>query len=228
VAKAGICSVNGTGTVTIGIDDDANFFQVGGTGDLAGDDAGGGYIARQVVKKAYAAKLRAGEKTALLDGVMEMMGLKTPHDMHAFASGPGWGSNHRRPLIQLADRLAQAGDAVAARIFDNAGITCGLGVVGCAGYLNFRKEIVVIKAGTIWNVIGYPGLVDNFTRTVREGLANSIHAALPIRFELLEATPALGALFWAKELIDGEITPAYREEMRRFLSPEKYAELAGT
>jgi len=221
ISKAGICSINGSGTVSVGIDDAGEFLQVGGIGDLSGDEAGGGYIARSVVKAVYASLMRMGEKTSLAPETFKILELTTPQDLHNFINTRGWGMPNTRELIQLADKCAQAGDKTARRIFDHVGTVCAEGVVGCVRNLNFREEVVVVKAGSIWNVIGYDGMINNFARIIRENLTQRV------RFELLESTPALGAMFWAKELLDGEINPTYRSEMRAFLSPEKYAELAG-
>jgi N-acetylglucosamine kinase-like BadF-type ATPase len=221
VSSSGICSINGSGTVSLGIDDTGKLLQVGGIGDLSGDAAGGGHISAMAIKMVYRYFFRTGQKTSMAPGVLEIFNLKDPADLHAAINSYGWRAASTRALIQLADKEAQKGDAVAAKIFDDVGISCGEGVVGCAQHLTFNNEIVVVKAGSIWNVIGYTGMVDNFMRVIREG------CKLPVRFELLETTPALGALFWAKEILDGTIDPQYRKEMRQFLSPEKYNELAG-
>lgn len=224
VSKAGICSINGSGAVIIGIDDEGEFLQVGGIGELSGDEAGGSYIARQTIKAAYHSLYRAAGKTDLVEGVFNLLGIKTGQQLHTYISTHSWSMPNIRELIQLTDKLAQNGDKAAQKIFDDIGINCAEGVIGCAQSLTFKNEIVVVKAGSIWNVIGYPGMVDNFTRTVCKGLTQNLVQC--VRFELLESTPALGAMFWAKELIDGDIDPIYRAEMRAFLSPEKYAELA--
>jgi N-acetylglucosamine kinase-like BadF-type ATPase len=221
IASSGVCSINGSGTVTLGIDDTGKLLQVGGIGGLSGDAAGGGHISSMAVKMVYHAFFRAGKKTSMADGVLNLMKLNGPEELHAAINRYGWRSGISRELIQLADREAQAGDEVAMKIFDDMGVSMAEGVVGCVQNLTFNGEIVVVKAGSIWNVIGYKGMIDHYVRTIREGIKN------PVRFELLETTPALGALFWAKELLDGSISPKYREEMRSFLTPEKYAEIAG-
>jgi N-acetylglucosamine kinase-like BadF-type ATPase len=220
VASSGVCSINGSGTVTLGVDDEGKVLQVGGIGNLSGDAAGGGHISGMAIKMVYHAYYRTGKKTSMAPGVKELLGIKDPQDFLTAINSYSWRGETTRGLIQLADREAQKGDEVAARIFDDMGISCAEGVVGCVQNLSFKNEVVVVKAGSIWNVISYPGMVDNFVRVIREGID------LPVRFELLETTPSLGALFWAKELLDEKSDPRYREEMRKFLSPEKYDELA--
>ena len=223
ITEAGVCAINGTGDVVVGIDNDGKFLQVGGIGELSGDNGGGGIIARKVVTAAYKSHFRAGVATALLPGVLKILNITTPDELPAAINALGYGPNREqtRVLVQLADAEAQSGDKTAQKILDDVGLTCAEGVVGCVRNLNFRGEVVVIKAGSIWNVIGYPGMIQAFTDYVQK------NCELPVRFELLESTPALGAVFWAKELLDGKVAPAYREELRRFLSLEKYEELAG-
>jgi N-acetylglucosamine kinase-like BadF-type ATPase len=220
VSSSGVCSICGSGTVTLGIDDNGSLLQVGGIGNLSGDAAGGGHISGMVIKMVYHAYYRAGKKTSMAQGAIDILGIKGPEEFLTAINGYGWRGPSTRALIQLADREAQAGDEVAAKIFDDMGISMAEGVVGCVRNLTFGGEVVVVKAGSIWNVIGYTGMIDNYERVIREGLTQ------PVRFELLETTPALGALFWAKEILDGTIDPKYREGLRGFLTPEKYAELA--
>jgi len=220
IASSGVCSICGSGTVTLGIDDTGSLLQVGGIGNLSGDAAGGGHISGMVIKMVYHSVFRAGKETSMTRETMDILGMKGPRDFLTAINNYSWRGASTRALIQLADREAQKGDTVAAQIFDDMGVSCAEGVVGCVRNLTFNCEVVVVKAGSIWSVIGYKGLVDRFTQTVREGLTQ------PVRFELLETTPALGALFWAKEMADGAIDPGYRKEMRSFLSPERYAELA--
>ena len=49
----GICSINGTGTVTVGVDDRGQFLQVGGVGYISGDEAGGSFIVRRTYQAVY-------------------------------------------------------------------------------------------------------------------------------------------------------------------------------
>jgi N-acetylglucosamine kinase-like BadF-type ATPase len=223
IASSGVCAINGSGVVVVGIDDDDKFLQVGGIGELSGDAGGGGFIARQAILAVYKSYFRAGDKTTFAPAVFKALNIDDPYDMPTVINDMGYRLSMSKEMIRILDEAAINGDRVAGKIFDDVGINCAEGVVGCVRNLSFRDEVVVVKAGSIWNVVGYTGLVDSFVEYIEKNLAPR-----KVRFELLEATPALGALFWAMELYNGKVDPQYREEMRKFLSPEKYAELAGS
>ena len=58
----GVCSINGTGTSVSGIGKDGKTIQVGGIGDITGDEAGGRFLSRKVVRKAFDEVMRFGKK----------------------------------------------------------------------------------------------------------------------------------------------------------------------
>lgn len=68
----GVCSINGTGTVNVGIDEDGNWMQVGGIGYVAGDEGGGSYLARAAVRLAFDECFRFGPSTNITRSVFEM------------------------------------------------------------------------------------------------------------------------------------------------------------
>ena len=65
----GVCSINGTGTVNVGIDEDGNWMQVGGIGYVAGDEAGGSFLARAAVRIAFDECFRFGKGYRLLRSI---------------------------------------------------------------------------------------------------------------------------------------------------------------
>ncbi|NLT01446.1 MAG: N-acetylglucosamine kinase, partial [Acholeplasmataceae bacterium] len=70
----GVCSINGTGTSSGGIDLDGKNLQVGGIGAIVGDEAGGSWIARQAIRVVYDACYRFGQQTLLTEIVMKELG----------------------------------------------------------------------------------------------------------------------------------------------------------
>ena len=70
----GVCSINGTGTSVTGIGKDGKTIQVGGIGDITGDEAGGRHISRRVVRKAYDEIMRFGKKTSLTPITLNLIG----------------------------------------------------------------------------------------------------------------------------------------------------------
>ena len=75
VTKVGVCSINGTGTSTGGIDLDGKCLQVGGIGYYTGDEAGGRWLAKRAIRQAFDSMYRFGKPTILTDFVMEKLGI---------------------------------------------------------------------------------------------------------------------------------------------------------
>ena len=219
MAAAGVCSINGTGTVALGIDSDGKIMQVGGIGAISGDYAGGGVIGAKAVEVAYAHYFRTGQASSAYEEILKVFGLTHPDELFDLIvdSGPIWRSS--RPLIQIVDAHAVAGDAVCQKILEDVGQNCGESVSGCIRHLNFTDKISIIKAGSIWTKLKYQGMGQKFEQTIRQ------HVTSDIEILLLDAPPALGAVLWAKELAIGKIDQNYRDAMHKFLTVDKYEEL---
>jgi N-acetylglucosamine kinase-like BadF-type ATPase len=70
---AGICVVNGTSTVVIGIDLNGKILQVGGVGEIAGDLAGGTYVMRRCIYYLYEYYFRCGRPSGMFPEIMKML-----------------------------------------------------------------------------------------------------------------------------------------------------------
>mgnify|MGYP002624325090 FL=1 len=79
-SSSGACSICGTGTVASGIDEKGNFLQVGGIGEIVGDEAGGRYLARRAIRKTFDYYFRFGEKSLINNIVMEELGITNKFD----------------------------------------------------------------------------------------------------------------------------------------------------
>lgn len=214
---AGICAVNGTGTVVVGIDETGAFLQVGGVGAYTSDHAGGSFLATRVVSAAYDALMKCGTPTALSDGILQILDIQDPL-AYAFAvSEPGAVHRHMRAIIRLTDDAALQGDAVAQRILDTMGEELGLGIAGCIARLSFACTITVVLAGSLWYKLRYQGLMER----MRSALA--AHCALPFQVLLCQAPPAIGGVFWAIELLgQGSLPPARMRALLDYLTADEY------
>ncbi|MDE5896351.1 MAG: hypothetical protein K2H43_00895, partial [Clostridia bacterium] len=65
LSGAGICNINGTGTVTVGINERGERLQIGGLGGISSDKAGAEYIAGRGMAAVYDAIYRCGKETLL-------------------------------------------------------------------------------------------------------------------------------------------------------------------
>jgi len=220
MAAAGVCSINGSGTVALGIDETGGLMQVGGVGPISGDYAGGGVISRGAIEAAYAYYYRVGQPSEVFPKVLSALDLADKSELFdAIADGSKmWRDG--RAIIQAVDAAAVNGDALCQKLLDDVGVNCGESVSGCIRHLQFTREITIVKAGSIWTKLKYKGMAQQFEETIAK------HVSLPIRVVLLDAPPALGAMFWAKELASGKLDGGYRTAMQTFLTVEKYEELA--
>ena len=77
----GACSINGTGTVSVCINEKNEWKQVGGIGYVAGDEGGGSYLARTVVRVVFDSIYRFGLETSLKADVFEMYNIKEEDEL---------------------------------------------------------------------------------------------------------------------------------------------------
>ena len=220
MADTGVCAINGSGTVIVGIDNTGTQLQVGGIGPLSGDYAGGSHIARKAIEAIYSHYYRMGNYSPAFPKLMEIFEIKTPSDLptHAISQDARiWQS--AKEIISIVDSHAAEDDDVCKTILDDVGINCGEGVAGCIRNLNFTGDITIVKAGSIWTKLKYQGMSKIFEATIKQ---TTTHSIKPI---LLDAPPALGAVFWAKVLQSGNCDTQYRDDMRNFLTTDKYENL---
>lgn len=214
---AGICAVNGTGTVVVGIDETGAFLQVGGIGAYTSDHAGGSFLATKAVSAAYDALMKTGTPTALSDGIMKILGIQDPFAYASAVSQPGTIGRHMRAIIRLTDGAALQGDAVSQRILDTMGEELGHGIAGCIGHLSFTRTITVVLAGSLWYKLCYPGLLDRMRATL------TAHCTLPFEVLLCQAPPAIGGVFWAIELLgQGSLPLARMRALLDYLTADEY------
>ena len=209
----GLCAVNGTGTVVVGIDEKGDILQVGGVGPLSCDFAGGGYLRNQIISHLYAFHYRYGEGSAMFSPIMELLGAK-PGDMLTVVSDYELLNRHTVEIIQLGARAAKGGDRLAQEIFDAVGVSVGRSAAGCILHLSFEgfgtpeAPIDIVQVGSIWYKIPYEGMNEAFLRTAQE---LSGKRCRPIK---MDATAAAGGVLWAKEIADGKPVPAgYRRRL---------------
>ena len=209
----GLCAVNGTGTVVVGIDEKGDILQIGGVGPLSGDFAGGGYIRNQVISLLYAYHCRCGKDSSMFAPIMEMLGAD-PDDMLTLVSDHELLGRHSIDIIQTAAKAAIDGDALARGIFDAVGASVGQTAAGCIRRLSFEgfgtpdNPIDVVQVGSIWYRVAYDGMNKSFLQTVQ---ALSGKSCRTVR---LDAPAAVGGVLWAKEVADGKpAEAAYREKV---------------
>lgn len=190
----GVCSINGTGTVAGGIAPTGERLQVGGIGDVAGDEAGGAFIARKVLRAVYDELYRCGEETTMTYRVMKELKLEDKALYIEAISDLYRRRFSQTPFVQIALDSAQAGDFVAIALLDNVAQQLARSAAGCVNHLPFNEEVDIVLAGSVWSKPTYPILPQRF-KTYMDQFANH-----PVNIILLSLPPATGAVLWALEL----------------------------
>lgn len=207
----GVCSINGTGTASGGLDSEGHWMQVGGYGTLiSGDEGGGPYVAGRAIRAAYDEVFRFGPATALTPAILKLFGCQTRDDLHTQASVQFVEGDTVQPLevINILFATADAGDTVAVQIVRDVADALARSAAGCAARLRFGDTIPVILIGSVWTKGRYQPMIDHFKRQF-EG-----YAGKAIAIHILDVPPAVGSVLWALELATGKVpTGALREKV---------------
>lgn len=187
----GICSINGTGVVTGGIDASGKMIQVGGIGSITGDCGGGSYISAKAVELAYRQLFRNGPATLLTAKVLEILEVNDLNSFHdQIVEKVIAATQYRLPLMQALFSLCDH-DPVAHSSVQAIAAELANSVIGCAKQLQFKEKIHVVCAGSIWQKAETPLLFHHFCQLVQSGLNNRAD------IEVLRETPVVGAVKWA-------------------------------
>jgi len=206
----GICSINGSGACTGGISPSGSRLQVGGVGsELSGDEGGGYYLTRMLLRSVYDAFYRLGPSTSMTEPAMTLLGVPDKeHFMERVVEGMVSRSLPYTELVSVLLAAAEAGDAVGGSIVDRSARQMANSTVGCLRNLDFGTEepVDIVMAGSVWVKAESPVMRDRYKAYVQE------LAGQPCRFILLQAPPAAGAVLWALELAHGgPVDTAIRE-----------------
>lgn len=206
----GICNINGTGSVTSGIDKNGHMFQIGGVGEVTGDESGGIVLATKTVKAVYDHFFRFGPSTSLCNSVLKILEVADPSDLLAaiaikFLEDRELDTFILRALFEEASQ----GDEVAKNIIKYAATEIAKSVAGCIKHMGFSEVPEIVLAGSIW-VKADQGLMVNW---FVEGLLS--YTGVKVAPYKLQVKPAIGAVIWAKELMEGHVTIS--EASRQFI-----------
>lgn len=192
----GVCSINGTGTVNVGIDHHGNGTQVGGIGYLSGDEAGGSFLARRTIQAAFDANYRFGEETSLVDDVFKMYEINHKSELADALLQKPIDSTY---LIKCLCTRANEGDSVAISILETAGHNMARSTAGVISHLDFEEPVHVIQAGSVWSKATANHMNDKFKDTVLKLSKRKCN------FIILNEPPVMGAIFWAYELANNTL-----------------------
>jgi N-acetylglucosamine kinase-like BadF-type ATPase len=186
---------------------------VGGIGRVTTDFAGGGYLAREVVRAVYSAYCRDGEQSVMVEPVSELIGVTGVDTIMDIVHDTNLPMRPiEKTICQLLFSSAAAGDKVARDIISHSAAELAASVAGCYKLMAFPagEPVDVVLAGSVWAKCGYPPLSQEFRSLLEERIGVSVNLII------LEEPPALGAVLWAYELACG--SPAGKEVKEKVLA----------
>ncbi len=194
----GVCSINGTGTVVGGIDPSGARLQIGGIGEISGDDAGGASITKKLLRAVYDSLYRCGTKTELEGPVMKLLGIEDKYYYTEAINNLYQTSFSHTEYVKLVFDYADKGEEVASELIECMSRELAKSTVGCINNLNFKKEVDVVLAGSVWVKPKTDILLRSYKKNMTELTDHNC------QYILLEVPPATGAVLWALEIAYGK------------------------
>ena len=208
----GACSINGTGTVSVCINEKNEWKQVGGIGYVAGDEGGGSYLARTVVRVVFDSLYRFGPKTSLVDDVFEMYGIKDKEELASAIITKRVDSTF---LIKALFKRANEMDLVSMDVLDKVGENMARSTAGAIVQVDLPNPTYVILAGSVWANATNKNMIVSFIKKVNELTKRTCE------FIILKEPPVLGAIYWAMELAN-EVQPTMEQKNKIKESIKEY------
>ncbi len=208
----GACSINGTGTVSVCINEKNEWKQVGGIGYVAGDEGGGSYLARTVVRVVFDSIYRFGPKTSLKEDVFEMYNIKEENELASAIITKRVDSTF---LIKALFKRANEYDLVAMDVLKTVGENMARSTAGAIVQVELPDPTYVILAGSVWANATNKIMIVSFIKKVNE-LTNR-----ECEYIVLKEPPVLGAIYWAMELANKK-QPSKEEKEKIKLSMQEY------
>lgn len=203
----GVCSINGTGTSVSGIGKDGKIVQVGGIGEITGDEAGGRFISRKVVRKTFDDIMRFGKKTSLTKITLDLIdNTSEEHLMEDIAYKYLTGKVDYNVLTIACFEEASKGDEVAIEILTNVADNLARSAASAVDRLDLGEHPEVVLAGSVYVKGSCPILVNEVKKRI------DLYSNKQCHTNVLTVPPATGAIIWAYELATGKY-PSFEKRM---------------
>ena len=164
---------------------------------MLADEGSGGWIGHRALVAAVRAADGRGEPTVLKDSIFSALAIHSLSDLPALAYGGGLTREKLAELAPVAIAAAHEGDAVAARILDEASTELASAARAVVRQLDFAgAPFPILFSGGLF--AGLPSLVDIIAKKV------GVKDAVPRR---VERDPAEGALSMALDLYRSRQSP---------------------
>lgn len=211
----GVCSINGTGTSVSAIDRNGDHLQIGGIGDITADLAGGKFLAREVVKKAYNEVIRFGRKTSLTPIVLNLLGNKDERKLaEDIVLKFSTDKVDYNVLTIACFEEANKGDEVAIDLLTTMADNCARNAAAAVVRMDLGAHPEVVLAGSVYVKGCCPILVNEVKKRIDKYSKKKCHTTV------MSVPPATGAIVWAYELETGEY-PSYEKRQELIKEVER-------
>ncbi|MFV0519266.1 MAG: hypothetical protein ACK5LY_03225 [Lachnospirales bacterium] len=215
----GVCSVCGTGTVTLGINEKKEILQVGGIGTLTQDFAGGAFLSREVIGRCYEYYFRCGKETILTSYLEKILNIKDFNNFYEILSDSDLLKEKQLEIIQSLDKAVLENDFVAVDIMKNMAKNLGYGTLGCIKKLGFTTKLEVVLIGSIWKRLKNNILFNDYKEILFYNGYDDIN------FVILDTPPVIGGIFNSIKILKLHSNIDYKKELKDFLTIDKYDEI---
>jgi len=194
----GVCSINGTGSVTGGIDRAQRYLQVGGIGAAVGDSGGGRCFSERTIRAVYDELFRNGKATTMTTPLLELLNV-TDDEMLMEAISKNYYGRKTKDLefMKILFSSANREDEVAVGIVLDIATQLANSVIGCINRLDFGKKVNIVTAGSIWDKCETPLLYLQFCHHIQKNLIIDSEFVKP------NLPPICGAVNWAFQFYEG-------------------------
>ena len=205
----GICSINGTGTSCVAVDNAGDWLQIGGTGFIFGDEAGSGHIADLLIRRVHDSLYRREKPTSMKEKLFKAFDITDDSELVEAVYEKGYTGIVDMPYLnRIVFESANEGDEVALELLEFVGKQCASSVLGAIDRLDFGNDpIDVIMAGSIYVKGENPTLNDTFKKMVSAGTDKDLN------FIVLDVPPVIGAVTWALEKALGKYDTDIRKNV---------------
>ncbi len=190
----GVIVIAGTGSHVRGMNTRGEVARAGGWGWLLGDEGSGMWIGRAGVQAACRALDGTGEPTRLVALLCDSLGLEQFNHIKRLIYRGAFGAKEFAALAPIVDRAARQGDAVALRIFEDAGALLAQQVRAVFKRLDLPPTTPVAAVGGAFEHLAL--LLPAFKRALRR-----YQAETPVVEP--RHSPAVGAALKALQLAKG-------------------------
>lgn len=207
--RPGIAAISGTGSHVFGVNERRETWKCGGWGHVLGDEGSGYWLGRRALRAALAYRDGSGPPTSLLQSALGEYGLERIELLPDLVYGKPLSKSEIAAFTPRVAAEAEAGDAVALELFEQAGHDLARQVGGVVSGLGFGDaSFPVAMVGSVFRSGAV--LVEPFARAVSAlapraalGLSDLPAIAGPLVLALLSQgswQPADEA--WLREALD--------------------------